>query len=135
MSRLPTSPLTGAVSGQLQLVPNNLLFEFANPDNLKPYPNNPHKHPKDQIEQVRASIRAYGLARAVVVDEESVIIDGEATWQAAKLEGKTSIPVLRLLGLSETEKRELRIGLNKHPLNADWDVEQLRIEIRVSTPE
>lgn len=128
MSRPPTSPLTGAASGQL--IPNNLLFELVNPDSLKPYPNNPHKHPKQQIEQVRASIRAYGIVRPVVVDEEGTIIDGEALWQAAKGEGKASIPVLRLLGLSDTQKRELRIGLNKHPHNADWDVEQLRIEIQ-----
>jgi hypothetical protein len=128
MSRPPTSPLTGAASGQL--IPNNLLFELANSDCLKPYPNNPHKHPKQQIEQIRASIRAYGIVRPIVVDDEGTIIDGEALWQAAKLEGRTSVPTLRLLGLSETQKREIRIGLNKHPHNADWDLEQLRIEIQ-----
>jgi len=121
------SPLAGAASEQL--TPNNLLFEFANSDSVKPYPNNPHKHPKEQIEQIRASIRAYGIVRPVVADEEGLIIDGEALWRAAKLEGKTSIPVLRLFSLSETQKRELRIGLNKHQHNADWDLDQLRIEI------
>jgi len=113
-----------------QQIPNNLLFEFANPGNLKPYPANPHKHPKEQIGQIRASIRAYGVVRPVVTDEEGVIIDGEAVWRAAKGEGKASIPVLRLLGLSETQKRELRIGLNRHPRHADWDTEQLRLEIQ-----
>ena len=111
------------------LTPNDLLFEFVNPDSLRPYPNNPHKHPKEQIEQLRASIRAYGAVRPVVVDEEGTYIDGEALGRAAKLEGKSFIPVIRLFGLSETQKRELRIGLNKHPLNADWDIEQLRLEI------
>ena len=112
-----------------QLTPNDLLFEFVNPDSLRPYPNNPHKHPREQIEQLRASIRAYGAVRPVVVDEEGTYIDGEALGRAAKLEGKSSIPVIRLFGLSETQKRELRIGLNAHPLNADWDIEQLRLEI------
>jgi DNA modification methylase len=110
--------------------PNNLSFELAHPDSLKPYPTNPHKHPKPQIEQIRASIRAHGIVRPVIVDDEGIIIDGEALWRAAKLEGKISIPTLRIFGLSETQKRELRIGLNKHPHNADWDVEQLRLEIR-----
>jgi DNA modification methylase len=128
MSRPPTSPLAGADSGQL--IPNNLLFQLVNSDSLKPYQNNPHKHPKQQMEQIRASIRAYGIVRPIVVDDEGTIIDGEALWQAAKLEGRTSIPTLRLLGLSETQKREIRIGLNKHPHNADWDLEQLRIEIQ-----
>ena len=110
-------------------IPNNQLSEFANPDGLRPYPKNPHKHPKEQIAQIRASIRAYGIVRPVVADEKGTIIDGEALWRAAKLEGLASIPVFRLFGLSETAKSELRIGLNKHPQNADWDLEQLRLEI------
>jgi len=59
-----------ALASSGQLIPNNLLFEFANPDSLKPYSNNPHKHPKQQIEQIRASIRAYGIVRPVVFDDE-----------------------------------------------------------------
>jgi ParB-like chromosome segregation protein Spo0J len=62
-----------------------------------------------------------GLARALVVAEDGTILDGEAVWRAAKLEGITSIPVLRVFGLSENQKRRLRIGLNRHQQNADWD--------------
>jgi hypothetical protein len=133
MPRLPPSRSQSAsplpLAGDRQ-TPNNLSFELANPDCLKPYPNNPHKHPKPQIEQIRASIRAHGIVRPVIVDDEGIIIDGEALWRAAKLEGKTSIPTLRVFGLSEMQKRELRIGLNKHPHNAVWDTEQLRLEIQ-----
>jgi DNA modification methylase len=105
------------------------LFEWVDPGSLKPYPGNPHKHPKEQIEQIRGSIRAYGFARPVVADEDGVLLDGEAVWRAAKLEGK-AVPTYRIFGLSETQKRELRIGLNKHGQNADWDAEQLRIELQ-----
>ena len=121
-------PLDPSASGQQ--IPNNMLFEFVNPNSLRPYPGNPHKHPKQQIEHIRASIRANRVVRPILTDEDGIIIDGEAVWRAAILEGLTSIPIVRLFGLSETQKRELRIGLNKHPLNADWDVEQLRLEIQ-----
>jgi len=128
-SQSPSPPPPGR-RVSVEQIPNNVLLEFTNADDLKPYPNNPHKHPKEQLEQVRASIRAYGVVGAVAADEDGVIINGELVWQAAKLEGKSSIPVLRLLGLSESQKRELRIGLNKHQHNADWDTEQLRLEIQ-----
>jgi DNA modification methylase len=134
MPQLPPSRSQPASSlapgGGERQTPNNLSFELAHPDSLKPYPNNPHKHPKSQIEQIRASIRAHGIVRPVLADDKRIIIDGEAVLRAAKLEGKTAIPTLRIFGLSETQKRELRIGLNKHPHNADWDTEQLRLEIR-----
>jgi len=107
-----------------------VLFEWVSPGSLKPYSGNPHTHPREQVEQVRASVRAYGVARPVIADEDGTLIDGEVVLRVAKLEGMTSIPTLRLLGLSETQKRELRIGLNKHPLNADWDLDQLRLEIQ-----
>ncbi|HUK06815.1 MAG TPA: DNA methyltransferase [Stellaceae bacterium] len=124
----PASPLDPSAGGpQIQ---NYLTFEWVTPDSLKPYPNNPHKHSKKQIEQVQASIRLFRIARPIIADEEGNIIDGEAVRKAALLEGVTPIPAFRLFGLSETQKRALRIGLNKHPLNADWDVELLRLEIR-----
>jgi hypothetical protein len=110
---------------------NSLVLEHVDTDVLKPYANNPHKHPKKQIEQIRSSIRANGVARPVIADEKYEILDGEAVWVATMAEGLEAIPVIRVFGLSETQKRQLRIGLNKHPHNADWDVELLRHEVQL----
>ena len=128
MSAQTSSERDSPIAGQA--LSNNLHLEFVDPDSLKPYPNNPHKHPKQQIEQLRISLRANGVIPSLLVDENGMIIDGEAVWRAAKLEGITSIPIVRVLGLTETQKRKLRIGLNKHPENAAWDLDELRIEIK-----
>lgn len=109
---------------------NSVQLDFVDPASLRPYPQNPHKHPALQIEQIRLSIRANDLvARPIVVDEENVIIDGEAVWRAAKLEGRPTVPIFRLFGLSASAKRKLRIGLNKHGQNGDWAPDELRLEI------
>jgi DNA modification methylase len=126
--RRSASPLALAADGAL--APNHLQFESVHPDSLKPYPTNTHTHSKRQIEQIRGSIRTFGTVRPIIVDDEDNILDGEAVWRAAKLEGKTSIPVLRVFGLTETQKRAIRIALNKHPQNADWDLDQLRVEMQ-----
>src|SRR5580658_8442228 len=103
--RRSASPLAVAADGAL--TPNHLQFESVHPDSLKPYPTNPHTHSKRQIEQIRGSIRTFGTVRPIIVDNEDNILDGEAVWQVTKLEGKTSIPVLRVFGLTETQKRAI----------------------------
>ena len=108
---------------------NSMHLEHVHPDTLKPYPNNPHTHPKSQLKQIKVSLLANGVVGAILVDEFSVIINGEAVWRVSKEIGLQSIPVLRLFGLTEVQKRKLRIGLNKHADNAEWDADALRVEV------
>ena len=128
--QLPQAHPAIALETTGRAIANDLSFEFVHPDTLKPYPGTAHRHPKEQIAQLRTSIRAHGVVGAVITDEDGEIINGEAVWRAAKAEGKISIPVIRRHGLSDAQKRALRIGLNKHAQNAEWDLDQLRIEIQ-----
>ena len=43
--------------------------------------------------------------------------------------GLAELPVITLSGLSETQKRALRIADNKIALNAGWDLEILQLEL------
>ena len=43
--------------------------------------------------------------------------------------GLAELPVITLSGLSETQKRTLRIADNKIALNAGWDLEILQLEL------
>jgi ParB-like chromosome segregation protein Spo0J len=43
--------------------------------------------------------------------------------------GFTEVPTIILSGLSETQKRALRIADNKIALNAGWDLEILQLEL------
>ena len=96
---------------------------------LIPDPRNARTHPKRQIDQIRASIEAFGFTNPVLADPEGHIIAGHGRLQAARLIGLAELPVITLAGLSETQKRALRIADNKIALNAGWDLEILQLEL------
>jgi len=96
---------------------------------LKPDPRNARTHPKRQIEQLCASIRSFGFTNPVLVDEDGVLIAGHGRLQAAKELGLASVPTIELLGLSEPQKKALRLADNKIALNAGWDLEILKLEL------
>src|SRR5258705_9278699 len=94
-----------------------------------PDPRNARTHPKRQIDQIRASIEAFGFTNPVLADPEGHIIAGHGRLLAARAMGLTELPVITLPGLSETQKRALRIADNKIALNAGWDLEILHLEL------
>jgi len=96
---------------------------------LIPDPRNARTHPKRQIDQIRASIETFGFTNPVLADPEGHIIAGHGRLQAARAMGLTELPVITLSGLSETQKRALRIADNKIALNAGWDLEILHLEL------
>lgn len=103
---------------------------------LKPCPNNPRTHSKSQLKQVAASIKAFGFANPILVDEHNVIIAGHGRLLAAKEIGLAAVPTIPLRGLREAQKSALRIADNKIALNAGWDVELLEVELTaISTLE
>src|SRR5467141_1781103 len=96
---------------------------------LIPDPRNARTHPKRQIDQLRASIEAFGFTNPILVDPEGHIIAGHGRLQAARAMGLTELPVITLSGLSEIQKRTLRVADNKIALNAGWDLEILKLEL------
>ena len=105
-------------------------------DSLTPDPRNARTHPKRQIEQIVASIRAFGFTNPILADPEGNLIAGHGRLRAAREIGLTEVPVIELAGLSETQKRALRLADNKIALNAGWDTEILKLELAdLSLPE
>ena len=96
---------------------------------LIPDPRNARTHPKRQIDQLKASIDAFGFTNPILADPEGHIIAGHGRLQAARAMGLAEVPVITLSGLSETQKRALRIADNKIALNAGWDLEILQLEL------
>jgi len=96
---------------------------------LIPDPRNARTHPKRQIDQIKASIEAFGFTNPILADPEGHIIAGHGRLQAARAMGLAELPVITLSGLSETQKRTLRIADNKIALNAGWDLEILQLEL------
>jgi DNA modification methylase len=121
MARAPQVAATAAVR-PLQVV-------YKRPESLTPDPRNARTHPRRQIEQIVASIRAFGFTNPILTDPEGSLIAGHGRLRAAKEIGLAEVPVIELAGLSEAEQRALRLADNKIALNAGWDVEILKLEL------
>ena len=106
-----------------------LEISYRSPAELKPDPRNARTHPKRQIEQIKSSIAAFGFTNPILVDETSQLIAGHGRLLAAKALSLAEVPVIELGGLSEPQKRALRIADNKIALNAGWDLEILKHEL------
>ena len=104
-------------------------IELVALDAIKPNPRNARTHSKKQIRQIADSIGDFGFLVPVLIDETSTTLGGHGRILAAKLRGLEKIPVIRVQGLSEAQKRALLLADNKIAENAGWDRERLAIEL------
>jgi hypothetical protein len=104
-------------------------FEKVNIDRLVPYARNARTHSKEQIFQLRASLREFGFVNPVIVDKDLNVIAGHGRILAAKEEGITEVPCVFAEHLTEAQKRAYIIADNRLALNAGWDAEMLSVEL------
>ena len=104
-------------------------FEKVNIDKLVPYARNARTHSKEQILQLRASLREFGFVNPAIVDKDLNIIVGHGRILAAKEEGIKEIPCVFVEHLTEAQKRAYIIADNRLAMNAGWDAEMLSVEI------
>jgi DNA modification methylase len=109
--------------------PSRLVVTYRAAKDLIPDPRNARTHSKRQIDQIRASIEAFGFTNPILADPEGRLIAGHGRLQAARAMGFAEVPTITLSGLSEVQKRALRIADNKIALNAGWDLEILQLEL------
>lgn len=86
---------------------------------LAPDPRNARTHPKRQLQQIEASIRAFGFTNPILVDADGAIIAGHGRLQAEAwggLDAETRRR-LRLRGPVQAEGLELGVGAR---LRRDW---------------
>ena len=103
---------------------------------LVPDPRNARTHSKKQIAQIADSIRVFGFTNPILADPQGNLIAGHGRLRAAKELGLETVPVIILDGLSEPQKKALRLADNKIALNAGWDTEILKLELaELSLPE
>lgn len=117
---------------QVAVVPTTtrpLSVRYRPTESLVPDPRNARTHPKRQVAQIIASIKAFGFTNPVLADPESRLIAGHGRLLAAKQMGLAEVPVIELAGLSEVQKKALRLADNKIALNAGWDIEILKLEL------
>jgi DNA modification methylase len=109
---------------------------YKAPAELVPDPRNARTHSKRQIAQIVQSIRAFGFTNPILADPKGNLIAGHGRLRAAKEMGLETVPVITLDGLTEPQKKALRLADNKIALNAGWDTEILKLELaELSLPD
>ncbi len=103
-------------------------FEKVDINKLVPYARNARTHSKEQILQLRASLREFGFVNPVIVDKDYNIIAGHGRVLAAKAENMTEIPCVFAEHLTQAQKKAYIIADNRLALNAGWDKDLLALE-------
>jgi DNA modification methylase len=98
-------------------------------EKIIPYPNNPRTHPADQVSLLAKLISKHGVDQPIVVDEEGFILKGHGRRMAAVEAGLKSFPVVQHLGLSDDDKRAIRLADNQVALLSGWNEGLLRAEL------
>ncbi|WP_137179198.1 site-specific DNA-methyltransferase [Roseomonas sp. AR75] len=93
---------------------------------LRAHPGNARVHSAAQIEQIKASLLAFGFTNPLLVDEAGVLIAGHGRLEAAVALGIEKVPTIVLRHLSAAQKEALRLADNRIAENATWDQALLR---------
>lgn len=80
---------------------------------IKIYARNSKHHDEAQIIKLKRAIKKFGFSVPIIVDEDYVVIAGHGRLEAAKELKMTEIPCVVKTGLSESDKKAMRIADNK----------------------
>lgn len=104
-------------------------FEQVPIDRLVPYARNARTHNKEQILQLRSSLREFGFVSPAVIDSDFNILVGHGRIAAAREEGYKTIPCVFAENLTDAQKRAYILADNQLALNAGWDEDMLSVEL------
>jgi DNA modification methylase len=103
-------------------------YEMVPLDRIVPYARNARSHSKEQVAQIRASFREFGVLNPCLVDEQYNLIAGHGRLLAAQAENLSEINCVVVEGLTEAQRKAYIIADNKLAENAGWDEELLALE-------
>jgi len=92
---------------------------------LKPFPDNPRRHPESQIAALMKSIKRVWTI-PILIDGTAMILAGHGRLEAAKRLGMSEVPTVTIAGLSKSEKRAIVVADNRLPERAEWNFELLK---------
>lgn len=106
-----------------------LKVEYLPVGELKQYAGNAKKHPKKQIAEIRESIEQFGFNDPIAIWKNGEIIEGHGRLLAALDMGLETVPVIRLDGLTDEERRAYCLAHNQTTLSSGYDTKALKDEI------
>jgi DNA modification methylase len=120
-SRAP-HPIRNDLAPKLELVeraPGDLVFTVRNV----------RKIDAAHVREVATSISSLGFCDPVLIDERNRVLHGVVRVEAAVLLGLVHIPCIRANHLSASERRLVRIALNRLGEKGSWDFDELKLEL------
>ena len=108
----------------------NLKIEYRKTAELIPYARNARTHSEQQISQIAASIKEFGFNNPVAIDADGMILCGHGRVMAAQKLHMAEVPTVCLSHLSDTQVKAYILADNKLALNAGWDNDMLKVELK-----
>ncbi|RYE30273.1 MAG: DNA methylase N-4 [Hyphomicrobiales bacterium] len=96
---------------------------------LKASVRNARTHSQKQIHLIAESIKAFSFTTPILVTTDGEIVAGHGRYQAAKLLGMKTVPVICIDHLGPQQIRALRIADNRVAELSGWDNEILKLEL------
>lgn len=97
---------------------------------LKPYEKNAKIHTPEQIEQIKKSIKQFGMNDPIAVwGEENLIVEGHGRLEALKELGYDEVECIRLDHLTDEERKAYTLAHNKLTMNTGFDIDILNKEL------
>jgi hypothetical protein len=124
MAQVSTSPHPA----RNDLVPKLELVERA-PGSLVIPARNVRKIEPAHVREVATAITTLGFCDPVLIDERNGVLDGAVRVEAAKSIGLPLIPCIIANHLSASERKLLRIALNRLQEKGGWDLDELKLEL------
>lgn len=111
------------------LADSDIQITWESTPSIKPYGRNARRHSQAQVGRIAESISQNGWTAPLLIDESNVILAGHGRLLAAQLLDLKQVPVIRIAGFSEAQKRAYRIADNKLAEDAEWDLRLLAQEV------
>lgn len=108
-----------------------LAIEYMPIDELRPYENNAKIHTPEQIEQIKNSIKDFGMIDPIGIwSEKNIIVEGHGRLIACKELGLDKVPVIRLDELTDEERKAYTLAHNQLTMSTGFDMEKLTQELK-----
>jgi len=105
---------------------NMIKIQEVGINELKPSEYNPRKADGKQCEDLKESIKRFGMVDPLIVNgsekRKNIIIGGHFRWRMAKEMGIEKVPVVYVDIEDVKKEKELNLRLNKNTGGWDWDL-------------
>lgn len=123
-----------AAGAQAGIARNDLLPKLQLVDRVPAEVILPERNVRDldpaHVRETASAVSHLGFSVPILIDHDNNLVDGAVRLEAAKLLGLPHVPCIVVSHLSTSERRLLRIAMNRLQEKGQWNLDSLRIELQ-----